>query len=93
MTRLGRADQDLDCIGEAIDVFTRAVAVDVSNTIAQRGLTDLRLRRQRVSKGPRATGRDVVLRERAAALKVLDGPWRSDCVALLADLLLFARRE
>lgn len=92
MNRLGRAYQDLGYIGEAIDVFSRAVAIDRNNTIAQRRLNDLRLRRQRLAKGPRTTGRDVVLREPAAALKVLDGPWRSDCVGLLADLLLFARR-
>jgi tetratricopeptide (TPR) repeat protein len=92
MNRLGRAYQDLGYIDEAIDVFARAVAVDRSNTIAQRRLRDLRLGRKRLAHAPPGTARNGVLREPAAALRILDGPWRSACVALLADLLRFARR-
>ncbi len=92
LNRLGRAYQDLGYIDQAITVFTRAVALDPRNAIAQRRLRNLKLRKQRSGQVSRGPARDVVLRDPAVALKVLDGPWRSDCVALLADLLLFARR-
>jgi tetratricopeptide (TPR) repeat protein len=91
MNRLGRAYQDLGYLDEAIAAFERAVAANAGNTIARRRLRDLRLGRGRPTTTVRSAAPGVELREPAEALKVLDGDWRADCVALLADLLLFSR--
>jgi tetratricopeptide (TPR) repeat protein len=92
MNRLGRAYQDLGYIDDAIAFFTRALTVDPKNTIAQRRLRDLRLGKKRLADSSPGTARNIDVRDPAAALSVLDGAWRSACVALPADLLLFARR-